>query len=367
MRMLFLPLLAAALAACDADPSGSESGSCGIRPVYFETGEYLSGSWSPQGLLAVHHQPLDSMGNYRGDLTGIYTLHLDGTGLTKVITQAELGDRIFYPSWSPDGQWIAFTTEYVLYKIRPDGSDLTRLTHSDARDKWRFAWSPDGRQLAYGTSMTTDRKQRGLHIVNSDGIGSEKKLHVPIEGEECFKCPNALGYDRIWSVSFFDWMHGGHEISYGAFENLSGSIHLVAYDTSTARVRIIRSFKHPIDNIAVSPDGRYIAFFSYSEGLGIVRTDGAQLRWLDEHGYWPQWAPDSHTVLYRRLGYKDYEHHRDPGYGELWAIGIDGQAKRQVTWSRHSLAGKPVPIPDLCASPDMALAHGAPVHARSLP
>lgn len=349
-HLLSLPFTLGALLlviGCDSVPTLDED-TCPIRPVYFETGEYLSGSWSSQGLLAVHHRPSDSAGAFLGNLTGIYTLRPDGTGLTRVITQVDLGDYTYYPRWSPDGQWIAFTTGYVLYKIRPDGSELTRLTYSDGRDKWRFAWSSDGRYIAYGTYLATDRNQRGLHVAVSEGSNSEKSLRVPVKGEECFNCPDAPGYDRIWFVSFFDWMRSGREVVYSAFENSKGSVHLAAYDTSTARVRILRSFKHPIDYIAVAPDGQHVAFSSQREGIGVVRADGSELRWLDEHGSEPQWAPNSRTILYRRLGHKDYENHRNPGYGELWAIGIDGRGKRQVTWSRHSLAGEHVPVPSPC-------------------
>ncbi|MEJ2679847.1 MAG: hypothetical protein P8174_12380 [Gemmatimonadota bacterium] len=47
-------------------------------------------------------------------------------------------------AWSPDGQWIAFTTVYQdqqdLYVIRSDGTGLLRLTNDAALDSspaWR--------------------------------------------------------------------------------------------------------------------------------------------------------------------------------------------------------------------------------------
>src|SRR2546426_298364 len=60
------------------------------------------------------------------------------------------------PSWSPDGQQLAFTGYdgglSHLFLVRADGSDLRRLT----RDKYADlppAWSPDGKTIAF----TTDR------------------------------------------------------------------------------------------------------------------------------------------------------------------------------------------------------------------
>ena len=49
------------------------------------------------------------------------------------------------PQWSPDGRWIAFVNFGDLYKIRPDGKDLTLLVKEAAYP----TWSPDGKMIAY--------------------------------------------------------------------------------------------------------------------------------------------------------------------------------------------------------------------------
>ena len=47
-------------------------------------------------------------------------------------------DTDYDPAWSPDGAWIVFTSERAgsadLFRVRPNGADLERLTESPAYD-----------------------------------------------------------------------------------------------------------------------------------------------------------------------------------------------------------------------------------------
>jgi Tol biopolymer transport system component len=60
-----------------------------------------------------------------------------------------------FPLWSPRGDLIMFSRQaegdYEIYAIRPDGTGLTRLTHSRGNDA-HMAWSPDGEHIVFAST-----------------------------------------------------------------------------------------------------------------------------------------------------------------------------------------------------------------------
>ncbi|MEM9598412.1 MAG: PDZ domain-containing protein, partial [Acidobacteriota bacterium] len=82
------------------------------------------------------------------------------------------GVREHSPSWSPDGQWIAYLSdasgEYELYLLPRSGGEPRQLTNDG--EVWRFApvWSPDSKRLAYA-----DRKRRLMVVDVATGEQTE--------------------------------------------------------------------------------------------------------------------------------------------------------------------------------------------------
>jgi len=60
--------------------------------------------------------------------------------------------RLGEPSYSPDGEWIAFVGgergRFHIYRMRPDGRDLQQLT-DEPNNYYNLRWSPDGDWLLY--------------------------------------------------------------------------------------------------------------------------------------------------------------------------------------------------------------------------
>jgi TolB protein len=74
------------------------------------------------------------------------------SGPPRQLTIDAAKDRL--PHWSPDGQWISTMSDRSgridLWKIRPDGSDLTQMTGSGGA---YHAWSPNGLRIEFGDVM----------------------------------------------------------------------------------------------------------------------------------------------------------------------------------------------------------------------
>jgi Tol biopolymer transport system component len=111
---------------------------------------------------------------------GLRILDLE-SGKVRVLTK-ELDNL---PGWSPDGQRIVFTRKvdtvnYDVFTIRPDSSDLRRLTSHGANDG-HAVWTADGR-IAWSSGRYGFRDEAALYdntfqqygqiwLMNADGSG----------------------------------------------------------------------------------------------------------------------------------------------------------------------------------------------------
>jgi len=100
------------------------------------------------------------------------------------------------PDWSPDGSRIVFTrrvdaVNFDIFTIRPDGTDLHRLTTSEANDG-HAVWTADGKHILWNSGAYGFRDEAPLYdntfqpygqnwIMNADGSGKRLITDSPWE------------------------------------------------------------------------------------------------------------------------------------------------------------------------------------------
>lgn len=125
-----------------------------------------SPDWSPDGTRIAFVR-----GNAAVSRSSVFLMGADGTGLTRLTPTAGgfAHAQVWSPAWSPDGGEIAFTvsssTEQAIYTVRPDGSGLTRI-QSSATSLHHPSWSPDGSQLVFTRDNAGSRL---VGVMNADG------------------------------------------------------------------------------------------------------------------------------------------------------------------------------------------------------
>jgi TolB protein len=99
-------------------------------------------------------------------------MHADGSGQHRV-PNTDGGE---YPSWSPDGERIAFnsnlTGDHVMYIVDVDGSNLVDL--SSVGEGWQVDWSPDGRSILFTSHRDHPDDYTDIYVMHPDGSSVER-------------------------------------------------------------------------------------------------------------------------------------------------------------------------------------------------
>jgi TolB protein len=258
----------------DADPPAAQrithDGYFKQRPV-----------WSPDGkrLVFARHQR---------DKIWLHTT--DATGRDeKRLTNREHPE--YDAAWSPDGKRLAFTLVNVagtqgdvdLHVVNADGSGLARIAGSDgglSHEEWP-SWSPDGKRVAF----------------TSTRAGNQEVFAADVDGKNQTRLTTDLGTDAHPA-----WSPDGRHIAFAS--DRWGGLEIALMNADGSDVRRLTTSAGLDDYPAWSPDGRQIAFTSNRDGnleIYVMSPDGSHVRNLTQSpaiDNFPTWTPDGRAVTF---------------------------------------------------------------------
>ena len=195
----------------------------------------------------------------------LYVADADGSDPRKLVAGTH---RDYNASFSADGEWVVFTSERFgsadIFRVRPDGLGLERLTDDPAFDD-QAALSPDGGQLAFVS--TRARGSTDIHILDL-ASGEVRNLTDAAGGD--FR-PSWSPDGRL--LAFSSDRGGGFPKAAGRWEHVHpASVYVVGADGTG--LRKISAAGQLGGSPKWSADGRRVVFYE------VDVADTFNARWL---------------------------------------------------------------------------------------
>lgn len=149
----------------------------------------FSPSWSPDGSQIAYTCTAEVRpGEYKGSLCVVRAISHS--------TPRILADNAWDPIWSPSGEHIAYFSltdgKKQLVICDPDGSNTIPLTEKK-RDVRSFAWSPDGRRIAY-----TEERPMDDDVIQSGPLHSRDVPRIFVTSLDGKRIGPFGEKDRLW-------------------------------------------------------------------------------------------------------------------------------------------------------------------------
>jgi TolB protein len=255
--------------------------------------------------------------SFRTGDTEIFLVDADSGDARNLTRSPKSSER--YPSWSPDGKWVAFNSDrdgtHNLYLVGVDGKDWRQLTREKRGvEAGMQSWTADGKWIYFGLFGKGEPR---MCRVRPDGTGFE------VVGK---------GIDPAVSPD-------GKQIAFARNQEDGHHLYLMDADGSHLRPLTSRGNRFAGVHASWSPDGKWIVYADQvGEALEIFRIDpdgknARQLTHLGKACTTPAVSPDGQWISFRycdevywrdgtasRRAYRERRADKRP----VWVMGADG-------------------------------------------
>lgn len=223
------------------------------------------------------------------------------------------------PPPAPKTYKIAFSFDVAndehneIYTIKPDGTELTRLTISPATSSCGTPiWSPDGKYIYYRDFM--DEANEIIRMNAADGTGKTNLTQYP-------------GLDRLCDIS----PDGRKMVFISDREGATFNIFVMDLASMTT-INITEGEPFEGRRVTFTPDGQKLLYSTYTgayhdlclEGIdGTGKTILSNLTYDDTHGVV---SPNGQKIVYVSQGVGALNN-------EIWTCDIDGSNRDQISVS----------------------------------
>jgi len=237
-----------------------------------------------------------------------------------------------------------------IYSVRPDGTDLKRITEDGGVVSAEPSWSRDGHlivwygglggradiYLASADGSLPHALNLGGNAVSPDISPDGRRIaFVEVSGESLhvLELPDGRAVFLCGPASWPDWSPDGKQLLVTHWgSGRVGELHVVDAATAERRKLTVRGEDGICQQAQWSPDGQRIAYASNKDGtldIWVMDAEGGSRRNLT--GSWdtsdeaaPTWSPDGSRIAFD----SDKE-----GSHDIWVMKADGSARRRVTQS----------------------------------